>query len=191
MTTLAIQGFLCRHRVRQQAFTLATQDDERDDAVALHLLVAACGLKLAWTGRTYAGQPARARRRTAVVGLLATLYAAAMLLAGGAKFLAAAALLYARRAPNAHGDGACASREQRLSFCSTARSAVRCSRGVAAARAPLPRARRALATGAPRESEPGRYQAMNSTIAAARISRRRLAATVRPAGQRTTCGRRS
>ena len=59
-----------------------------------YLLVAAYGFKLAWTGETYAGE-ARARSKDRVIGALATLYAAAMLLAGGAKFLLLSALLYA------------------------------------------------------------------------------------------------
>ena len=46
------------------------------------------------TGDGYAGEP-RARRKDRVIGALATLYAAAMLLAGGAKFLLLSALLYA------------------------------------------------------------------------------------------------
>jgi arginine:ornithine antiporter/lysine permease len=59
-----------------------------------YLLVAAYGFKLAWTGETY-GADARGRVAGRWVGGIATLYAAAMLLAGGAKFLLLAALLYA------------------------------------------------------------------------------------------------
>jgi arginine:ornithine antiporter/lysine permease len=59
-----------------------------------YLLVAAYGFKLAWTGETYAGEKL-AQRKDRVVGALAALYAAAMLLAGGAKFILLAALLYA------------------------------------------------------------------------------------------------
>ena len=59
-----------------------------------YLLVAAYGFKLAWTGETYAGER-RARSKDRVVGALATAYAAAMLLAGGPKFLLLSALLYA------------------------------------------------------------------------------------------------
>jgi len=46
--------------------------------------VAAYGFKLARSGHTDAGQ-VRARSKDRVVGALATVYAAAMLLAGGAK----------------------------------------------------------------------------------------------------------
>jgi arginine:ornithine antiporter / lysine permease len=93
MTTLAIQGFLLVTWFAEQAFTLALK---MTSAMTLlpYLLVAAYGFKLAWTGETYAGQaPARSKDR--VIGALATLYAAAMLLAGGAKFLLLSALLYA------------------------------------------------------------------------------------------------
>jgi arginine:ornithine antiporter / lysine permease len=93
MTTLAIQAFLLVTWFAEQAFTLALK---MTSAMTLlpYLLVAAYGLQLAWTGETYAGEP-RSRIKDRWVGLLATLYAAAMLLAGGAKFLLLAALLYA------------------------------------------------------------------------------------------------
>jgi len=93
MTTLAIQGFLLVTWFAEQAFTLALK---MTSAMTLlpYLLVAAYGFKLAWTGETYAGD-ARARSKDRVIGALATLYAAAMLLAGGAKFLLLSALLYA------------------------------------------------------------------------------------------------
>ena len=93
MTTLAIQGFLIVTWFAEQAFTLALK---MTSAMTLlpYLLVAAYGFKLAWTGDTYAGE-AGARSKDRVIGALATLYAAAMLLAGGAKFLLLSALLYA------------------------------------------------------------------------------------------------
>ena len=59
-----------------------------------YLLVAAYGLKLAWTGETYAGGE-RARTTDGIRGMVATLYAATMIVAGGAKFLLLSALLYA------------------------------------------------------------------------------------------------
>ena len=92
-TTLAIQGFLLVTWFAEQAFTLALK---MTSAMTLlpYLLVAAYSFKLAWRGETYAGEAA-ARSKDRVVGLLATLYAAAMLIAGGAKFLLLAALLYA------------------------------------------------------------------------------------------------
>ena len=93
MTTLAIQGFLLVTWFAEQAFTLALK---MTSAMTLlpYLLVAAYGFKLAWTGETYAGE-AGARSKGRMIGALATLYAAAMLLAGGAKFLLLSALLYA------------------------------------------------------------------------------------------------
>jgi arginine:ornithine antiporter/lysine permease len=93
LTTLAIQAFLLVTWFAEQAFTLALK---MTSAMTLlpYLLVAAYGFKLAWTGETYAGDAA-ARAKNRFVGALATLYAAAMLLAGGAKFLLLAALLYA------------------------------------------------------------------------------------------------
>jgi arginine:ornithine antiporter/lysine permease len=93
MTTLAIQGFLIVTWFAEQAFTLALK---MTSAMTLlpYLLVAAYGFKLAWTGQTYAGEK-RAQSKDRIIGALATLYAAAMLLAGGAKFLLLSALLYA------------------------------------------------------------------------------------------------
>ena len=93
LTTLAIQAFLLVTWFAEQAFTLALK---MTSAMTLlpYLLVAAYGFKLAWSGETYAGE-ATARSKDRVVGALATLYAAAMLLASGAKFLLLAALLYA------------------------------------------------------------------------------------------------
>ena len=93
MTTLAIQAFLIVTWFAEQAFTLALK---MTSAMTLlpYLLVSAYGFKLAWTGETY-GADARGRVAGRWVGGIATLYAAAMLLAGGAKFLLLAALLYA------------------------------------------------------------------------------------------------
>ena len=93
MTTLAIQGFLIVTWFAEQAFTLALKMTSSMTLLP-YLLVAAYGFKLAWTGDTYAGE-ARARSKDRVIGALATLYAAAMLLAGGPKFLLLSALLYA------------------------------------------------------------------------------------------------
>ena len=93
LTTLAIQAFLIVTWFAEQAFTLALK---MTSAMTLlpYLLVAAYGAKLAWTGETYATEP-QARSKDRLVGVLATLYAAAMLVAGGAKFLLLASLLYA------------------------------------------------------------------------------------------------
>ena len=59
-----------------------------------YLLVAAYGLKLAWTGETYAAEP-RSRTIDWIRGAIATIYAVGMIYAGGAKFLLLSALLYA------------------------------------------------------------------------------------------------
>jgi arginine:ornithine antiporter/lysine permease len=59
-----------------------------------YLLVAAYGFKLAWTGETYSADGLE-RRGDGVRGAIATVYAAGMLYAGGAKFLLLSALLYA------------------------------------------------------------------------------------------------
>jgi arginine:ornithine antiporter/lysine permease len=62
-----------------------------------YLLVAAFGVKLAWTGATYAAGHPGATGRTAdgLRAAVATVYAAGMLYAGGPTFLLLAAVLYA------------------------------------------------------------------------------------------------
>jgi arginine:ornithine antiporter/lysine permease len=93
LTTLALQGFLVVTWFAEQAFMVALK---MTSAMTLlpYLLVAAYGFKLAWSGETY-GAGDRARAADRVVGAVATAYAAAMLVAGGAKFLLLSALLYA------------------------------------------------------------------------------------------------
>jgi arginine:ornithine antiporter / lysine permease len=93
MTTLAIQLFLIVTWFAEQAFTLALK---MTSAMTLlpYLLVAAYGFKIAWSGETYAAD-ARGRGADRIIGAIATLYAAAMLLAGGLKFMLLAALLVA------------------------------------------------------------------------------------------------
>jgi arginine:ornithine antiporter / lysine permease len=59
-----------------------------------YLLVAAYGLKLAWTGQSYAADR-RGRGVDWVRSAIATVYAAGMLYAGGTKFLLLSAPLYA------------------------------------------------------------------------------------------------
>ena len=59
-----------------------------------YLLVAAYGLKLAWTGETYAAD-SRDRAIDWVRSAIATIYAAGMIFAGGTQFLLLSALLYA------------------------------------------------------------------------------------------------
>jgi arginine:ornithine antiporter/lysine permease len=93
MTNLAIQAFLIVTWFAESAFTIALK---MTSAMTLlpYLLVAAYGFKLAWTGETY-GEAGRGPRVVQGIAALATLYAAAMLWAAGAKFLLLAALLYA------------------------------------------------------------------------------------------------
>jgi arginine:ornithine antiporter / lysine permease len=90
---LAIQGFLVVTRFAAQAFTLALKMTSAMTLLPC-LLVAAYGFKLAWTGESYTGEPG-ARSKNRIIGALATFCAAAMLLAGGPKFLLRAALPYA------------------------------------------------------------------------------------------------
>jgi len=93
LTNAVIQLFLILTWFADYAFTLALK---MTSAMTLlpYLLVAAYGLKLAWSGETYAAG-SRSRGIDWTRGALATLYAAGMLYAGGAKFLLLSALLYA------------------------------------------------------------------------------------------------
>ena len=93
LTNGVIQVFLILTWFAEYAFTLALKMTSSMTLLP-YLLVAAYGLKLAWTGETYA---AGDRRRGVdwTRGAIATLYAAGMLYAGGAKFLLLSALLYA------------------------------------------------------------------------------------------------
>src|SRR5262249_40723479 len=59
-----------------------------------YLLVAAFGLKLAWTGDTYE-KDSRDRRKDVVIAVIATVYAALMIYAGGMKFILLSMLIYA------------------------------------------------------------------------------------------------
>ncbi|MCZ8096756.1 MAG: basic amino acid/polyamine antiporter [Burkholderiaceae bacterium] len=93
LTNIAIQLFLVVTWFADYAFTLALKMTSAMTLIP-YLLVAAYGFKLAWTGETY-GADARNRTVDRRIGALATVYAAAMLLAGGAKFLLLSALLYA------------------------------------------------------------------------------------------------
>jgi arginine:ornithine antiporter/lysine permease len=93
LTNGVIQLFLITTWFAEYAFTLALKMTSSMTLLP-YLLVAAYGLKLAWTGETY---EAGDRRRSVdwLRGAIATLYAAGMLYAGGTKFLALSALLYA------------------------------------------------------------------------------------------------
>jgi arginine:ornithine antiporter/lysine permease len=93
LTNAVIQVFLIVTWFAEYAFNLALK---MTSAMTLlpYLLVAAYGLKLAWTGETY-GSDRRSRNVDWMRGAIATAYAAGMLYAGGSKFLMLSALLYA------------------------------------------------------------------------------------------------
>jgi arginine:ornithine antiporter/lysine permease len=93
LSNIVIQAFLIVSWFAEQGFTMALK---MTGAMTLipYLLVAAYGVKLGWTGQTYEGLEARARRGDLVRAGLATIYACLMLLAGGMKFVLLSSLLY-------------------------------------------------------------------------------------------------
>jgi arginine:ornithine antiporter/lysine permease len=93
LSNAVIQLFLIVTWFAEYAFTLALK---LTSALTLipYLMVAAYGLKLAWTGETYETER-RSRTVDWLSGAIATVYTAAMLLAGGPKFVMLSALLYA------------------------------------------------------------------------------------------------
>jgi arginine:ornithine antiporter / lysine permease len=93
LTNIVIQAFLLVTYFAEYAFTLALKMTSSVTLIP-YLLVAAYGLKLAWTGETYAAD-SRGRAIDWVRSAIATIYAAGMIYAGGAKFLLLSALLYA------------------------------------------------------------------------------------------------
>ena len=92
LTNIVIQVFLLITFFAEYAFNIALKMTSAMTLIP-YLLVAAYGFKLAWTGETYADATG-GRRREAVFAAIATLYALAMLAAGGSKYLLLAALLY-------------------------------------------------------------------------------------------------
>jgi arginine:ornithine antiporter/lysine permease len=93
LTNVVIQAFLLVTWFAESAFTIALKMTSAMTLVP-YLLVAAYGCRIAWTGETY-GADGSGRRADGLRGALAAVYAAAMLYAGGAKFVLLAALLYA------------------------------------------------------------------------------------------------
>ncbi len=91
MTNIVIQIFLIVTWFAEYAFILALKMTSAMTLIP-YLLVAAYGLKLAWSGETY-GADRRARLREGVCGAIATAYAGLMIIAGGPKFLLLSALL--------------------------------------------------------------------------------------------------
>ena len=92
LTNVVIQLFLIVAWFAEYAFTLALKLTSAMTLIP-YLLVAAYGLKLAWTSETYADDR-RGRFVDWVRGAIATIYAAGMLFAGGPKFIMLSALLY-------------------------------------------------------------------------------------------------
>jgi arginine:ornithine antiporter/lysine permease len=92
-TSCAVQTFLIVAWFAEHAFTFALKMTSSMMLIP-YLLVAAYGLQLAWSRETYATD-ARDRRVDWVRAAIATLYAAAMIIAGGTKYLLLSALLYA------------------------------------------------------------------------------------------------
>jgi arginine:ornithine antiporter/lysine permease len=85
LTNIVIQLFLLVTYFAEYAFTLALKMTSSMTLIP-YLFVAAYGLKLAWTGETYAVDP-HGRAIDWIRGAIATVYAAGMIYAGGAKFL--------------------------------------------------------------------------------------------------------
>lgn len=93
LTNLLIQSFLILTLFAEQAFLLALK--LTSSMILLpYLLVAAYALKLALGGETYAGQP-RERGVDLTRAVLATIYAAGLIYAGGLKFLLLSLVIYA------------------------------------------------------------------------------------------------
>jgi arginine:ornithine antiporter / lysine permease len=93
LTNIVIQAFLLITWFADYAFTLALKMTSSMTLIP-YLLVAGYGLKLAWTGETYTANP-RGRATDWVQAAVATVYAAGMIYAGGAKFVLLSSLLYA------------------------------------------------------------------------------------------------
>jgi arginine:ornithine antiporter/lysine permease len=93
MTNGLIQVFLLVSWFAEYAFHLALKMTSAMTLIP-YLFVAAYGLKLAWSGETYANDEG-GRRRDWMRGAVATAYAILMLWAGGPELLMLSALLYA------------------------------------------------------------------------------------------------
>lgn len=93
LTSSLVQLFLIVTLFSEYAFQLAL---ELTSSLSLipYLLVAAYGLKLALTRETYE-RDVRSRNWELIISLLATLYSALMIYAGGLKYLLLSALIYA------------------------------------------------------------------------------------------------
>jgi len=127
-TNIVIQAFVLVTYFAEYAFSLALKMTSAMTLIP-YLLVAAYGFKLAWTRETYAAEP-RDRNRDVAIGALAAVYALAMIVAGGPKFVLLAALLYApgtvlfRMARRQKGAPVFASTMERTAFGITAVAAM-------------------------------------------------------------------
>jgi arginine:ornithine antiporter/lysine permease len=92
LTNIVVQVFLIVTMFTTYAFQLAL---ELTSALTLipYLLVAAYGLKLAYTGESYE-KDAGARNRELIVAAIATFYSALMIYSGGLKYILLSALIY-------------------------------------------------------------------------------------------------
>ncbi|WP_213991339.1 amino acid permease [Sodalis sp. dw_96] len=92
LTNITIQIFLILTLFSDYAFQLAL---ELTSSLTLipYLLVAAYGLKLAWTGETYETNK-RGHKKDLVFAIIATFYSFLMLYAGGLKYLLLSAIIY-------------------------------------------------------------------------------------------------
>jgi arginine:ornithine antiporter / lysine permease len=93
LTNFVIQGFLIVSWFAEEAFLMALKMTSSMTLIP-YLFVAAYGFKLAQSGETYDLKPEN-RTKDWMVSIVATLYAAAMIYAGGAKFVLLSALIYA------------------------------------------------------------------------------------------------
>jgi len=93
LTNCVIQAFLLVSWFAEYAFTLALKMTSAMTLVP-YFLVAAYGLKLASTGETY-DRGAQMRTTDGIRAGIATIYAVAMIYAGGLKFLLLSSILYA------------------------------------------------------------------------------------------------
>lgn len=93
LTNCVIQAFLLVTWFAEYAFTIALKMTSAMTLIP-YFFVAAYGVKLAYLGETYHADE-RARIVDGTRSVLATIYAAAMIYAGGAKFLLLSAILYA------------------------------------------------------------------------------------------------
>lgn len=92
LTNITIQVFLILTMFSEYAFQLGL---ELTSALTLipYLLVAAYGLKLAWTGETYEASKGN-HKRDLIFAIIATLYSLLMIYAGGMKYLLLSAIIY-------------------------------------------------------------------------------------------------